>query len=107
MGSATVPSRGRTTAASGLGGGSMTEGSAGSGTVAGVVSGRPRGVRLAGPADGRGAATARVRSRGRDGAEQGFVPGLRGGGAPAATSGTLDRDGTPDPSPDSHDTFPR
>jgi hypothetical protein len=74
----------------------MTRVSAGSGAVAGAGSGRLRGVPLAVPADGRGAATERALSRGRAGAEQGIVLDMRGGGARAATGGTRDRDGIPD-----------
>ena len=71
-----------------------------------AVIGRLRGLRLAVPANGRGAATERAPSRGRGGAEQGFVPGIRGGGARAATGGTRGRDGIPDQRLGSHDTFP-
>ena len=122
------PGVGSTTAATGLPGGSRTamtglpgssmtvvsgprsgpttRVSAGSGAVAGAVSGRLRGVPLAVPADGRGAATERALSRGRAGAEQGIVLGMRGGGARAATGGTRGRDGIPDLQSGSRGTFP-
>ena len=88
------------TAVSGLRSGSMSRGSAGAG------SGRLRDVPLAAPADGRGAATERALSRGRAGAEQGIVLGMRGGGARAATGGTRGRDGIPDLQSGNRDTFP-
>jgi hypothetical protein len=119
MASVTGPSRGPTTGATGLSAGSTTAATGPSGgsmtavtglrggsmTVAGVIW-RLRGLRLAAPANGRGAATERAPSRGRSEAEQGFVPGIRGGGAPAATGGTRGRDGTPDQQLGSNDTFP-
>ena len=106
-GSTTVasgPRGGSMIAVSGLGG-SMTVVSAGSGAIADVIW-RLRDLRLAEPANGRGAATERAPSRGRGGAEQGFVPSIRGGGARAATGGTRGRDGIPDQRLGSHDTFP-
>ena len=84
----------------------MTRVSAGSGAVAGAGNGRLRGVPLAVPADGRGAATERALSRGRAGAEQGIVLDMRGGGARAATGETRGRDGIPDLQSGSRDTFP-
>ncbi|MFY9654537.1 MAG: hypothetical protein WAK38_31715, partial [Trebonia sp.] len=101
---ASGPRGGSTIAVSGLGG-SMTVVSAGSGAIADVIW-RLRGLRLAEPANGRGAVTERAPSRGRSGAEQGFVPDIRDSGARAATGGTRGRDGTPDHQLGSRDTFP-
>jgi hypothetical protein len=106
MTAATGPRGSSMTVVTGPRSGPMTRDSAGSGAVAGAGSGRLRGVPLAVPADGRGAATERALSRGRAGAEQGIVLGMRGGGARAATGGTRGRDGIPDLQSDSRDTFP-
>jgi hypothetical protein len=97
---------GPTTAVTGLRGSMTVAGDlCGSLTIAGVIW-RLRGLRLVEPTNGRGAVTERAPSRGRSGAEQGFVPDIRGGGARAATGGTQGRDGTPDHQLGSHDTFP-
>ena len=106
MTAVTGPHGSSATAMSGLPGSSMTAVSAGRGAVAGAGSGRLRGVPLAVPAGGRGAATERALSRGHAGAEQGFVLDMRGGGARAETGGTRRRDGIPDLQSGSRGTFP-
>ena len=90
-------------AATGLGG-SMTVVSAGSGAIADVIW-RLRGLGLATPANGRGAATERAPSRGRAEVEHSSseYPGRRSTGGNRRNWG---KDGIPDQPLGSHDTFP-